>query len=389
MAAGAGTNRCFGDWGSDVRPLEISGLGVIRPPIENALASARRQEAAGFDAIWWSDHFLHWFPPGVWTPDLVPHAAVMRSPHAFLDPVPVMAAVAGVTERVGLGTAVTDAVRRHPALLAQSFLTLDHLSRGRALLGIGVGEAENIVPFGLPFERVASRLIEAVEIIRLLWSTIEPVSFEGEFWRLDNAILGAEPYGDRPPPIWMAAHRPRVLQATGRLADGWMPNIVDAGEYAAALAVIRAASQEAGRGPEAVRAGNFVWMVLDEDRDRAERILDGLLLRLIALTAPPSAYEEAGAEHPLGSRWGLLDYVPTRLSREEGLAAAAAVPAHVLQRYYFWGTPDDVVERLRPFRAAGLEHAYLVNVTPLGDLSTAATAADRTEEVLHGLRRLT
>jgi phthiodiolone/phenolphthiodiolone dimycocerosates ketoreductase len=371
-----------------MRPLEVSGLGVIRPPIEAALASARRQEAAGFDAIWWSDHFLHWFPPGVWTPDLVPHAARMRSPHAFLDPMPVMGAVAGVTERVGLGTAVTDAVRRHPALLAQSFLTLDHLSRGRALLGIGVGEAENIVPFGLPFDRVASRLIEAVEIIRLLWSTIEPVDFEGEFWRLEGAILGAEPYGERPPPIWMAAHRPRVLRATGRLADGWMPNFVDAGEYAAALAVIRSASADAGRGPEEVRAGNFVWMVIDEDRGRAERMLDSLLLRLIALTAPTSEYERAGSEHPLGSGWGLLDYVPTRLSREEGLAAAAAVPEEVLRRYYFWGTPDDVVERLRPFRAAGLEHAYLVNVTPLADLSTAATAADRTEEVLHGLRRL-
>src|SRR2546428_13873411 len=103
-----------------VRPLEVSGLGVIRPPIEAALASARRQGAAGFDAIWWSDHFLHWFPPGVWTPDLLPHAARMRSPHAFLDPMPVMGAVAGVTARVRLGTAVTDAVRRHPALLAQS-----------------------------------------------------------------------------------------------------------------------------------------------------------------------------------------------------------------------------------------------------------------------------
>jgi phthiodiolone/phenolphthiodiolone dimycocerosates ketoreductase len=312
----------------------------------------------------------------------------MRSPHVFLDPMPVMGAVAGVTERVRLGTAVTDPVRRHPAILAQTFLTLDHLSRGRALLGIGVGEAENIVPFGLPFERTASRLIEAVEIIRLLWSTIDPVDFEGEFWRLDQAILGAEPYGERPPPIWMAAHWPRVLRATGRLADGWMPNIPDPAEYAAALAEIRAASAEAGRQADAVTAGNFFWMVIDEDRDRAERMLDGLLLRLIALTAPPSLYERAGAEHPLGSRWGLLDYVPTRLSREQGLAAAAAVPDEVLRGYYFWGTPDDVVERVRGFREAGLEHAYLFNVTPLGDLSTAPTAVDRTEEVMHGLRRL-
>ena len=82
-----------------MRPLEVATLGSIRPPTDAILAAAEGAEAEGFDAIWWSDHFLHWFPPGVWTPDLVPHAAVMRSPHAFLDPAPVIAAAASVRGR--------------------------------------------------------------------------------------------------------------------------------------------------------------------------------------------------------------------------------------------------------------------------------------------------
>src|SRR5262249_31949064 len=87
-------------------------------------------------------------------------------------------------------------------------------------------------------------------------------------------------------------------------------------------------------------------------------------------------------------RWGLLDFVPTDLTREEALSAAAAVPAEGLRSYYFWGTPDDVVDRLRGFRAAGREHVDLVNVSALGDPAVAPTAAARTVEIMHGLRAL-
>ena len=371
-----------------MRALEIGTLGMTRPPFEMVVAQARALEADGVDVVWYSDHMLHWFPPGMWTPDLVPQAAQMRTPHVFFDPVPLIAGVGQATERIRLGTGVTDAVRRHPAVLAQAFLTLDHATGGRALLGIGVGEAENIVPFGLPYERTASRLIEAVEVIRLLWSTTEPVGFDGDHFSLRNAILGLEPVGDGQPPIWMAAHRPRVLRAAGRLADGWIPIILDPGEYARALGALRDASVAAGRARDAVVAGLYAWLVVDEDRATAERLLDSLLLRLIALTAPAEEFERAGAEHPLASRWGLLDFVPTDLTREEALAAAAAVPGEVLRSYYFWGTPDDVVRRLRPFREAGLEHVDLVNVTALADPANAAAAAVRTSEVAAGLRAL-
>jgi phthiodiolone/phenolphthiodiolone dimycocerosates ketoreductase len=371
-----------------MRPLEVAAYGGIRAPLDPALAGVRASEEAGFDAVWWSDHFLHWFPPAVWTPDLVPMAEVVRSPHAFLDPMAVIAASAVQTERVRLGTAVTDAVRRHPAVLAQTFLTLDHLSHGRAMLGLGVGEAENILPFGFSYERRASRLIEAIEMIRLLWSTIEPVDYEGEFWTLDQAILGAEPYGDRPPEIWVAAHRPRVLRATGRLADGWLPVFTDPGEYGTALATIRGHAADAGRAPEDITAGLFAWIVVDEDHEAAERMLDNLLLRLVALTAPAEDYVRAGGEPPVAEGWGLLHYVPTRVGREEALRLAAAVPEELLRHYYIWGTPDDIVERLRSFREAGLEHVYLCNVTGLGDMTKAASSTALLRDILHGLRRL-
>ncbi len=372
-----------------MRPLQIGCLGLTRPPVDVVTGQAQALEADGADCIWYSDHFLHWFPPGVWTQDLVPQAVPGSTPHVFLDPMVLMAAAAGVTERVRLGPAVTDPIRRHPAVLAQTFLTLDHVTEGRAVLGIGVGEAENIVPFGMRYERTASRLIEAVEVIRLLWGTTEPVSFEGDHFRLDGAILGVEPFGDRPPDLWMAAHRPRVLEAAGRLADGWLPLILDPVEYGDTLGTLRAASVAAGRDADAVTAGLYAWLVLADTTEAAERLLDeSLLLRLIALTAPAEEFERVGAEHPLATRWGLLDFVPTDLTREEGLAAAAAVPGEVMRRYYMYGTPDDVVARLAPYRAAGMEHVDLVDVAVLGDPSLAASMADRRRAVMAGLRAL-
>jgi phthiodiolone/phenolphthiodiolone dimycocerosates ketoreductase len=371
-----------------MRRLEVGAIGFTRPPFDVVMRQALALEEDGVDVIWYSDHVLHWFPPGVWTPDLVPQAARSRTPHVFLDPVPLMAAAAQRTDRIRFGTGVTDAVRRHPAVLAQTFLTLDHVTGGRSILGIGVGEAENIVPLGLPYERTASRLIESVEIVTRLWATTEPVDFDGDHFRLKGMILGAEPFGDGPPPLWIAAHRPRVLRATGRLADGWIPIILDPGEYGRCLAELRAASLAAGRPEDAVTAGLYAWLVVGETREAAERLLGSLLLRLIALTAPAEEYERAGAEHPLASRWGLLDFVPTDLTREEALAAAAAVPEEVLRSYYFWGTPDDVVERLRRFREAGMEHVDLVDVSALGDPSLAASGRERLRAIVGGLRAI-
>ena len=372
-----------------MRRLTVGALGVTRPPMQAILTQARGLEAEGVETIWYSDHLLHWFPPGVWTPDLVPHATASPTPHVFMDPVPLIAAAGQVTSAVRLGTAVTDAVRRHPAVLAQTFLTLDHATGGRATLGIGVGEAENILPIGLPYERTASRLIEAVEIITRLWATTEPVDFQGDHFTLRRAILGMECFGGRPPQLWIAAHRPRVLRTVGEHADGWLPILLDAGEYGAALARLRDASEAAGRPRDAVTAGLYAWLVLDDTTEGAERLLDSLLLRLVALTAPAELYEQAGVEHPLASRWGLLDFVPTELTRDEALAAAAAVPDHVLRTYYMWGTPDDVVQRLRPFREAGMEHVDLVDVAALGDPSRVAGVAERRRAVMAGLSALT
>jgi phthiodiolone/phenolphthiodiolone dimycocerosates ketoreductase len=357
--------------------LELSAMGAVRPPADAVLASAQRREQQGFDAIWWVDHLLHWFPLSIWTPDLVPQAAAgQRSPHVWFDPVPVVAAAAGATREIRLAIGVTDVVRRHPASLAQTALTLDHLTGGRFLLGVGAGEALNLVPYGVRNERPLSRLDEGLEVMRLLMESPEPVDFAGEHFRLEGGILGLRPLGERPPPLWVAAHRPKGLAVVGRRADGWLPLATDPDDYARMLAAVRTAAAAAGRPEDAVTPGLYARVVVAETREAAEATIDGsLLMRFIALTRPAEAFAAHGATHPLGEgAFGLTTFLPTTYGRAEALALAEAVPAEVVRDSVLHGTPDEVAAAVGAFVARGARHVQLTNMTPLAAPELAATS---------------
>lgn len=374
---------------SEPARLELSAMGAVRPPAETALAAARRREDQGFDAVWWADHLLHWFPSSIWTPDLVPQAAAgQRSPHVWFDPVPIVAAAAGVTSAIRLGIGVTDLVRRHPASLAQTALTLDHLSGGRFLLGVGSGEALNLAPFGIPNARPLGRLEEGLEVMRLLMSSDEPVDFRGDHFTLEGASIGLPPFGDRPPPVWIAAHRPRGLRLAGAHGDGWLPLATDPDEYSRMLALVRAAAAAAGRDEDALTAGLYARVVVAPTRDEALAAIDGsLLLRFIALTRPSEAFEARGAEHPLGAgAFGLTSFLPTSQGREEALRLAAAVPLDVLRDTVIHGTPDDVASALGVFVDRGARHVQLTNMTPLAQPALAAASEALLADTVVSLR---
>jgi len=365
-------------------------MGAVRPPAPAALAAARRREEQGFDAIWWADHFLHWFPLSIWTPDLVPQAAAGQSnPHVWFDPFPVIAAAATATSDVRLGVGVTDLVRRHPAVIAQTALTLDHLTGGRFILGVGSGERLNLDPIGLGNERPLGRLAEGLAVIRALFDTPEPVDFDGEFFTLRDMSLGLRPSGDAPPPIWVAAHRPKGLALVGATADGWLPLATDPDAYRTMLDAVRSAERDAGR-PGAVTPGLYARVVLAESTEAAAAIMDGsLLLRFIALTRPSEAFAARGARHPLGDEaFGLTHLLPTRYDRTQALALADAVPGAVVRDSALYGTPDDVAEVVARFTAAGARHVQLTNMTPLAAPGLAAESEALLGDLVATLRKV-
>jgi len=364
--------------------IRIGSPGVTIPPIDNVISQAVKNEEKGYDSIWWPDHLMGWIPKSIWTPDLFGIASYIPSPDLFLETTTTIAAVASRTSRITLGTAVVDAIRRHPAVLAQTLMTLDHITKGRLIVGIGAGERENISPYGLPYDNLAERLEEAVRIMHLLWqSNGNAVNYDGKFWKLKNAVLNLPPYGEKPPQIWVAAHRKRMLRIVGRVGDGWLPTLITKTEYRKAIEIIEDEAKQSGRDPSKISRGMWAWTILARDEETARRMLDSPFAKATALILPSEVFEELGFEHPLGKKfYGLTDYIPSNYSRTEALSALEKVPREVCERTFLFGTPERVIRQIEEYAELGLQHAVLWNCTYFCDLMKLSDSFHCMDEVL-------
>lgn len=358
------------------------------PPFDLTLGQAVAAEADGFDSIWYSDHLMGWFPKSLWTPENSSLATFLPSPHLYMDPIAVMAVVGRSTQRILIGTGVTDPIRRPPPELARTFATLSQMTSGRAILGIGAGERENVVPYGLDYRKQVSRLEESLHVIRLLWDSTGPVTFDGRFFKLDRAVLDLKGHEGLAPPIWVGAHGPRMLNITGKYADGWYPSYpMTALEYASKLKIIRDAADGAGRDPHAITAGYQMYVVLAPDHETSHAIMSSPLAAGMALVAPAAQWEQAGLKHPFGTGFeGLRDYVPEWYSPEEIEAAAAQFDIAVVHDAVVHGTVEEVVASIEPLIDAGLEHLTLSNMSPIAGLEHLVYSQEAVREVARILR---
>ena len=200
------------------------GAGIPpRPPatrLHEVVAAARD---SGVSALWCIDHFTSFVPHSVWDADFSPFASPANSPDEIFEFQTMLGYAAGIAGDMRLGVGVTEAIRRHPVLIAQTFLTLSHLTSSTVMIGIGAGERENTEPFGYRFERPVGRLEEALRLLRICLQSVGPFNFEGEFFNLDKAVLDLAPGPGGPPEIWVAADGPRTLRLAGTYGDGWYP----------------------------------------------------------------------------------------------------------------------------------------------------------------------
>lgn len=352
--------------------IELGVPGQIMPPADKVIEVAKRNEADGFDSVWWPCHLMGWHSDSVWTEDLTPLAKHQDNPHVYFDPLLMMGAVGSHTERIKLGVVVTDLIRRNPAMAAQAMLTVDHLARGRAIFGLGSGERMNITPYGMPFDKPVARLSEGIDVIRRLWEADGPTDFEGQFHHLHDAVLGLKPYGERPPPIWTAAHGPKMLAMTGEKADGWLPTKMSPAEYAASLATIRESAEKAGRVPDAITPGLLAYTVVAPDEETLEQLTAKPLVRFLCVAMPPDIYRSMGLEPPLAaSGGGFHDFIPAAVDRAEGMRIIDAIPPQVVRQYAFCGTPAQLADQVAEYHQAGLRHLILWNITAFGDPSLA------------------
>jgi probable F420-dependent oxidoreductase len=232
-------------------------IGIQLPEVERDVpwpeyvAMARAAEEAGFDSIWVGDHLLY---RGDGEPERGPWEAWT-----------LVAALAAVTERVELGPLVACAAFHPPAVLAKMAATVDEISGGRLVLGLGAGwNEEEFAAFGIPFDHRVARFEECFEVIRRLLAG-ERVTLRGRYHRVEDAVLLPAPR--TPPRLMIGSNGPRMLAATLPHVDAWNTWYEDYGNSPGGFAElnerISAAAQEAGREPKELERSACVFVVLD------------------------------------------------------------------------------------------------------------------------------
>jgi len=267
--------------------------------------AARQAEQAGYDSVWAGDSLLA-RPRG--------------------EPLTLLAAVAGATTRVTLGTAVLLPLLRHPLSLAHALATLDRIASGRLVVGVGPGAElpgthSELAALGVASDRRVTAMLSVVERCRRLWSNQEPG-------------IGVQPTPAQPggPPIWLGGGGPRMLRLAGATFDGWLPLSPTAEDYAAGLRAVREAAVEADRDPDSIATGVYLTVaVADTAREAAGELDDyvkayygvpaAVMAKQMACHAGTlesaaewfAAYRAAGARHLVVrlARPGLRDYNAT------------------------------------------------------------------------------
>ena len=214
-------------------------------------------ERLGYDSLWVTDSLL--------TPRL--------------EALTALAALATATERVTLGTGALLPALRPPVTAAQTIASVDLLSGGRLVLGVGAGFPGRFgrpvyAMAGTPWAHRFTRLDETVRLWRRLWTGEGPVSFHGEVLHFDDIVPATPAFRPQGPPIWLAGATPAALARAGRLYDGWLPYPPRPGDYGAGVAAIRDAAAAAGRSGTPFTPALFVNVLLTGAADGGRAGLD-------------------------------------------------------------------------------------------------------------------
>ncbi|MCH7477421.1 MAG: LLM class flavin-dependent oxidoreductase, partial [SAR324 cluster bacterium] len=261
---------------------------------------------------------------------------------SILDPLLQLAQVAVASRRLRLGTCVYLLPLRHPAPVAKQVATLDHLTEGRLVFGVGLGGEfpQEYEVCGIPLPERGARLTESIEVVRKLWSG-EKVSHAGRFFSFNDVAMVPPPRQPGGPPIWCGGRSDAALRRAGRQADGWVSYVVTPEMYAEAMAKIATASEEAGRSLKTYGSGHLLFARVDDSYEKA----------LDAATAT------------LSTRYG-MDFRKAA-QRYAALGSAAEVAAKI-EEFYDAGMREVIVDLVGPYEERNLLiERFAAEVLPL------------------------
>jgi probable F420-dependent oxidoreductase len=215
---------------------------------------AQRAEALGFRDLWVTENTL----------DAV----------SSFDPVPLLTYAASVTTKIRVGASVVVLAIHSPLMVAHQWATLDYISGGRAILGVGLGRDHHYRQFEVPEEGKVARFREEVALIKALW-TQEKTTFHGRFYNIDDEEMQPKPVQQPHLPLWMGVGHPAAVRRTAELADGWMGSGGSTiAQFKESVPILKAALTARGRDPENFPISKRIFMAVDDNAATARRQLD-------------------------------------------------------------------------------------------------------------------
>ena len=230
--------------------------------------TARLAEDLGFDSVWIPDHAV------------VPRAVEARYGPVYYDAIAVLGYLAGITSRVRLGTTVLVIPYRHPIVLAKELASIDQLSEGRLILGVGVGWAEvEFQALGLSFAERGRYTDEALRVMQTLWTQDAP-QYSGPYCTFADIIFQPKPL-QQPVPIWIGGQSRAALRRTAQFATGWHPIDQPPAQLQTAITTLATLSQQVGRQTPAL-CPRFTVRVHETPSDSERQFMEGSSAQITA-----------------------------------------------------------------------------------------------------------
>ncbi len=237
------------------------GLAWVNPaPLtkpENVVNFAKKCEAMGCHSMW----------------------SIDRIAYDNLEPLTLLAAAAGATQKIGLGTSVLLGNLRHPSHAAKIIATLDFISNGRLTIGLGFGSRESdYKAVEIPFEHRGSRAVEQVQLMKRLWAE-DNVTFHGKFYNVENLSVGPKPIQKPHPPIWTGGSAEVSLKRAGLWADGFICGSSAIADFPSTWEKIAGYAKAAGRDPNTISKASLTFMAIHDDQNKAVKAVEDYVMR--------------------------------------------------------------------------------------------------------------
>jgi alkanesulfonate monooxygenase len=196
-----------------------------------------------------------------------------------LEPLTLLAAAAGATQKIRLGTSVLLGNLRHPAHLAKIVATLDFISNGRVTLGLGFGSRESdYKAVEVPYEHRGSRAVEQVQLMKRLWSE-DNVTHQGKFFNVENLTMGPRPVQQPHPPIWTGGSAETALKRAGTWANGFICGSSAIPDFPSTWEKIAGYAKAAGRNPDKITKAGLTFMAINDDQAMAVKTVEDYVRR--------------------------------------------------------------------------------------------------------------